>query len=209
MVGQSADKPQVITGDRHVPDGNVSPISLTQDWQMNGTKWEPLGSVSEVSLVKQQVQFKVDSTPTDYNILRFVYQLPEWSAHSGLPAAIYMQFSVSYPDAMIIDNTENWKCLIDASNAFQDGVSVSSVGSYINGWAVCYVMRIYGNLLQFANNLSLDIAIDAFFKNVTIESPSLGEYPINMQFSVSGESTNTLVAPNPASEVGEYGWVMV
>lgn len=213
IAGTSGDKPQVFEADRHQPAGNVSPTLLTQDWQLNDNVWQPLGPVSEISLTKQPVLFKIDGSQPGFNKLNFVVELPEWSQMGGLPAAVYMGFKVQYPGQQIVDQTDAWKCLIDLSNAFDDGVSVANVGSYINGWAVCYVMRIWGNLLKVAQNLHISVEIDAYFKNETViqpeSPPGLGESPVDMTFTLSGEVQQVLPIVNPAADIGTYGWEIV
>lgn len=209
LVGTGSNKPQVTEGDRHQPVGVVSPTLLTQDWQYNDNVWQPLGPVSEISLTKQPVLFKIDGSQPAYNKLNFVVALPEWSQFGGLPAAVYMGFKIQYPNEQFVTNTDAWKCLIDLSEAFDDGVSVANVGSYINGWAACYVMRIWGNLLKVAQNLHIGVEVDAYFVNKTIENPGLGEEPIDMTFTLSGEVSQVLPVANPAADIGTYGWEIV
>lgn len=208
-----SNKPTVETGSKHQPTGKVSPMSLTQVWQQQDKKWEPLGPVSELSLNKSPIHFKINNSGSGLsNKLQFSYELPEWAQFAGTPAAIYMSFNLSYANQQFITSTDNWKCLVDASGAFDAGVSVSAVGSYINAWALCYVIRIFGNLLEVLTSPSITVSIDAFFNNITTQdndNGNLDEWPIDMRITVSGEATQVQPVANPAPDLGVYGWELV
>jgi hypothetical protein len=210
IAGTSGDKPKVYEGDRHQPEGTVTPSLLTQDWQLTDNAWRPLGPVSEISLTKQPVLFKIDGTQPGFSKLNFVVALPEWTSYGGLPAAVYAGVKIQYPGVKIIDNADAWKCLVDVSECFEQGVTVTNLGSYVNGWAACFVFRIYGNIIAAAQNLLISVELDAFFINQTVnEDPGLGENPVDMTFTLNGEATKALPFPNPAPGEGLYGWEVV
>jgi len=204
---QSGNDPEINLGSKSTIAGDVSPVSLRQNWQLRGSNtWQPLGPVSEISLVKQPIDFSVSRKSTGGHQLHAVLELPEWSQLAGTPAAIYVGVNISYGYQQVFRELENWKCEFNVGQLFDQGVSIADIGSFLNAWGACYVVQITGNLLaKFEVPIPrMSVTIDAFFVNA--ETDALSEAPINLTMFAQGEATQVLPMVNLDQDAFNYRW---